>query len=267
MPLTQMFRPERTLIGMVHAMAFPGTPYAGADPEYIAAQAAREAQILVEAGFDTVIIENMHDRPYVHGGRLGPEIVAGMTRVGLEVASAVDATIGVQILSGGTVQALAVAQAIGGAFIRCENFVYAHVADEGLLPEAEAGRLLRERSRLGAQRVAVYADIKKKHASHAITADIGIEDAAHAAAFFGADGLVVTGAWTARPADPADADRARRAGGLPVLVGSGVTAENVNELLDAADGVIVGSSIKIDGQWENPVDPARAGALVKAARG
>jgi hypothetical protein len=101
--------------------------------------------ILADAGFDAIIIENMHDAPYVHGDRLGPEIVAAMTRVGTEVASAVSCPLGVQILSGGNRHALAVAQSIGGSFIRCENFVYAHVADEGLLPEAEAGPLLRYR--------------------------------------------------------------------------------------------------------------------------
>jgi membrane complex biogenesis BtpA family protein len=252
---------------MVHVGALPGTPRHEAPVAHLASVAAEEARVLIEAGFDAVIIENMHDRPYVHGDRLGPEIVAGMTRVGTEVASAIQSPIGVQILSGGNRHALAVAQSIGGSFIRCENFVYAHVADEGLLAEAEAGALLRERRRLGAEYIGVWTDIKKKHASHALTADIGIEDAAHAAAFFGADGLIVTGAWTGRPADPGEARRAKEASGLPVLIGSGVTPENVAAMLDAADGVIVGSSIKHDGRWSNPVDPRRAEQLVRAAKG
>lgn len=257
---------DRTLIGMVHVGALPGTPRHEAPIEHLAAQASIEARVLLDAGFDAVLIENMHDRPYVHGDRLGPEIVAGMTRVGVEVASTSDSPLGVQILSGGNRQALAVALAIGAAFIRCENFVYAHVADEGLLAEAEAGALLRERKRIGAEHVAILADIKKKHASHAITADISIEDAAHAAAFFGADALVVTGAWTGQPADPDDARRAREASGLPVVIGSGVTAENIAAMLDAADAVIVGSSIKHGGVWSNTVDPKRAEHTVRSAR-
>jgi membrane complex biogenesis BtpA family protein len=214
------FTRRNALIGMVHVGALPGTPrHAGAGVEHLAAVAADEARILEDAGFDAIIIENMHDAPYVHGDRLGPEIVASMTRVGTEVASAVSCPIGVQILSGGNRHALAVAQSIGGSFIRCENFVYAHVADEGLLPDAEAGPLLRYRASIGADRetghVAVFADIKKKHASHAISADISVADAAHAAAFFGADGLIVTGAWTGRAADPADARAAKEASGSP----------------------------------------------------
>lgn len=266
---TARFRPDRTLIGMVHVGALPGTPKHDTPIEHLAARAATEARALVDAGFHAVIIENMHDRPYVHGAALGPEIVAAMTRAGTQVAAEIHnqdgPPLGVQILSGGNRPAIAAALAIGASFIRCENFVYAHVADEGLLPEAEAGGLLRYRKSIGAEHVSVFADIKKKHASHAITADISVEDAAHAAAFFGADGLIITGLWTGRAADPADAKAARSASGLPVLIGSGVTESNVAEMLDAADGVIVGSSIKVDGKWENPVDPGRAAALVRAA--
>lgn len=266
MPTTPDGLFNRTLIGMVHVGALPGTPHHATPVEHLASSAGDEARTLIEAGFDAIIIENMHDRPYVHGDRLGPEIVAGMTRVGTEIASITKAPIGVQILSGGNRHALAVAQAIGASFIRCENFVYAHVADEGLHTEAEAGALLRERRRLEAEGVAICADIKKKHASHAITADISIEDAAHAAAFFGADALIVTGSWTGVAADPDDARRAKAASGLPVLVGSGVTPDNIGAMLDHADAVIVGSWIKQDGNWSNPVDPQRAEQLVRAAR-
>ena len=267
MPTTPVFSPSNALIGMVHVGALPGTPHHQASLEQLAQTAAAEAAVLADAGFDAIIIENMHDAPYVHGGRLGPEIVAAMTRVGTEVASSGTCPIGVQILSGGNRHALAVALSIGGAFIRCENFVYAHVADEGLLPEAEAGPLLRYRKSIDAERVSIFADIKKKHASHAVTGDISVADAAHAAKFFGADGLIITGAWTGTAADPADARAAKEASGLPVLIGSGVTESNVHDMLAVADGVIVGSSIKHGGDWSNPVSAAKAAALVAAARG
>ena len=251
MPMTPVFTPNRSLIGMVHVGALPGTPkHDGESIEVLAQAAANEAMILADAGFDAVMIENMHDTPYVHGDRLGPEIVASMTRIGTEVASSVSLPIGVQILSGGARHAVAVAQSIGGSFIRCENFVYAHVADEGLLPEAEAGGLLRYRKTIAAEEVRIFADIKKKHASHAISADISVADAAHAAAYFGADGLIITGAWTGREADPSDAKAAKEASGLPVLIGSGVTEANISQMLEHADGVIVGSSIKENGRWQ-----------------
>lgn len=259
--------PKQALIGMIHVRPTPASPgNTGESVEMLSAVASQEARILADTGFDAVIIENMHDAPYVHGDRLGPEVVSAMTRVGLEVQHTIELPIGVQILSGGNRQALAVAQSIGGGFIRCENFVFAHVADEGLLGEAEAGALLRYRRSIDAQSIRVFCDIKKKHASHAITADIPLDECIHAAEFFGADGIIITGASTGRPADLADVAEARRATSLPLLIGSGVTPESAPALLKHADALIVGSAIKADGRWSNPIDPARCEAMVKSVR-
>jgi predicted TIM-barrel enzyme len=113
----------------------------------------------------------------------------------------------------------------------------------------------------------VYCDIKKKHASHALTADLGLGEVAEAAAFFGADGLIVTGTATGRPTAVADVREVREACDLPVLVGSGVTPESAGGLLEHADALIVGSWIKSGGSWKNPVDPERAGRMAQACRG
>jgi membrane complex biogenesis BtpA family protein len=259
---------------MVHLRALPGTPRAEINASEISRIAAEEARVLIDAGFDALIVENMHDAPYVHAGVDGrghpPETVAATTRCALAVRKEVGGKlpIGVQVLSGGNREALAIALACELEFIRCENFVFSHVADEGLLARAEAGPLLRYRRSIGAERVRVFCDLKKKHASHALTADVSLADAAHAAEFFGADGLIVTGIATGRAASPQDVAEVREASKLPVLVGSGVTPENAGELFDAgADGLIVGSSIKRGGLWSNPIDPKRCRALVKACKG
>jgi membrane complex biogenesis BtpA family protein len=260
-------RGPKKLIGMVHLGASPGTPFATHTPDRIVGQAVLEARVLADAGFDGIILENMHDAPYVHGEDLGPEVVAVMARTLAAVRGAVGVPVGVQILSGGNRAALACAHACGGSFIRCENFVFSHVADEGLLAKAEAGGLLRYRRAIGAEGVPVYCDIKKKHASHALTADLGLGDVAEAAAFFGADGLIVTGTATGRPTAVADVREVREACDLPVLVGSGVTPESAGGLLEHADALIVGSWIKSGGSWKNPVDPERAGRMAQACRG
>ena len=256
---------ERALIGMVHIGALPGTPRHTLKVDQLVAQAAIEARQLEDAGFDAIMIENMHDVPYMHGHH-GPEITAAMTRVASEVRAVVDLPLGVQILSGGQAEALATAQAAGGSFIRCENFVYAHVADEGLLSEACAGELLRYRRSIGAEQIAICCDLKKKHASHAITADMALGEMVHAAEFFGADAVIVTGGFTGQPVDEHEFREVCDAATVPVIVGSGVNASSVGPLLSHADCVIVGSSIKYDGTWRNPVDPGRAAALVKAAK-
>jgi membrane complex biogenesis BtpA family protein len=257
---------RKLLIGMVHVGALPGTPHVSKDIATLVSEASRDASILRDAGFDAVIVENMHDAPYLHGVQ-GPEIVASMTRVALAVREAVpELQLGIQILSGGAKEALAIALAVGGSFIRVENFVFAHVADEGLLERAEAGPLLRYRRAIGAQKIHLYADIKKKHASHAITNDVSLAESVEAAMFFGADGVIVTGAATGKPAALADVQAAKAASNKPVLVGSGANAKNAAALLTHADGLIVGSSIKVAGTWTNPVDPARAKEFIKAAR-
>jgi membrane complex biogenesis BtpA family protein len=260
-------RNARLLIGMVHTHALPGSPFARESLDEIAKAAAAEARMLKDTGFDGLILENMHDRPFVnHPHADSPATTAAMTRVALEVRAAVGGAflMGIQILSRGERQALAVALACGASFIRCENFVFAHVADEGLMPDAAAGPLLRYRRTIGAEHIAVYADLKKKHASHAITADTTLAQAAQAADFFSADGVIVTGTATGQPADLRDVAEVRRATQLPVLVGSGVTPPQVKPLLGSADALIVGSYIKQGGVWSNPVDPVRCREIVNA---
>jgi hypothetical protein len=255
------------LIGMVHAGATPGSPRSRRGVRALAEQAAAEAAILVAAGFDGVIVENMHDAPYVNGPH-DPATTAAMTRCVHAVRERVpDATLGVQVLSRGEREALAIAHACGAQFVRCENFVFAHVADEGLMAQAAAGPLLRYRQAIGASTIKVYADIQKKHASHALTADLTLADWAKGAEFFGADGVIVTGAATGQATDPEDVRTVRTATKLPVLVGSGVTPADARSLLQNADALIVGSWIKKGGDWKNPVDAERAKRLVHAVRG
>ena len=256
----------RGIVGMVHVGALPGTPRAALAPRELVAQAVREARVLREAGFDAVMIENMHDRPYLGGG-IGPEVTACMSAVAAAVRAAVaDAPVGVQVLGGGAREAVAVAHAAGLDFVRAENFVFAHVADEGLMAEAAAGPLLRFRRSIGADRVLVLADIKKKHASHAITADADIAAFARAAEFFLADGVIVTGTETGAAVDERELAAVRAATRLPVLTGSGADPSSVARLLAVADAVIVGSWIKEGGNWENAVCARRAGEFAQAAR-
>lgn len=252
---------------MVHVGALPGTAAARAPVSQIGEQAAAEARVLAEGGFDAILLENMHDAPYL-ARHVGPEVVAGMTAAGLAIRQAVgDAfPLGVQVLAGANTAAIGVAQAIGASFIRAEGFVFAAIADEGLLGEADAGPLLRYRRAIGAEHIAIYADIKKKHSSNALTADVSLGETAAAAEFLRADGVVVTGTATGRPAAERDIREAKDACSLPVLVGSGVTHETVRDTLGISDAVIVGSALKHDGDWRNPPDPRRVARFIEAAR-
>lgn len=251
------------LLGMVHVKALPGTPFHTEAIEKIVETAVKEAELYQIAGFDGILLENMHDRPYLKG-KVGPEITAGMTRVATEVKRKVGSNfpVGIQILAGANIEALAVAHLSGCDFIRAEGCVFAHVADEGLI-EACAGELLRERSRIGAERIRIWTDIQKKHSAHAITSDLSLEDWVHGAEFFGIDGVIVTGSATGKAASKTEVAQARKAGRLPVIVGSGLTAKNAGDYAQA-DAWIIGSSMKYDGFWENPIDPDRLKAMVAA---
>jgi hypothetical protein len=257
--------PDKALIGMIHVAALPGAPRHALPPEEIAARAAGEAVLLSDLGFDALMVENTHDVPYLRRA-VGPETVAAMTLVAQAVRGASSLPLGVQILAGANRAALAVAHAAGAAFIRAEGFIFAAVADEGLLEEADAGPLLRYRRALGATEIGILADIKKKHSAHAITADVDVGEMAAAAELCGADGVIVSGVATGRPIRIDDLGTARVATALPLIVGSGVTPESVADLFAYADALIVGSWFKQGGHWSNPPDPSRAAELVAAVR-
>lgn len=259
--VASMFGAPRALIGAIHVGGLPGTPRAQGSVDALAEAAAEEARRYRAAGFHGLIIENMHDRPYLKGA-VGPEVVAAMVAVGREVRRAAPLPLGVQVLAGANREALAVALACGACFVRVEGFVFAHVADEGLI-EASAGELLRYRRAIGAEDVRVFADVKKKHAAHALTADVDLVETAHAAEFFLADAVIVTGVASGRPTQPAEVAAVAAAVSVPTLVGSGVNADNIREY-PTADAFIVGTWLKLDGVWSNALDPARLQLLVRA---
>jgi membrane complex biogenesis BtpA family protein len=258
-----IFGVRRALIGVIHLQALPGTPGNTLDVAGITSRAVEDALIYRDAGYDGLLIENTHDRPYLKVD-VGPEVAAAVAVVGAEVRRATALPLGIQILAGANTSAVAAALACGASFVRVEGFVFAHVADEGLI-ESSAGALLRYRRAIGAGHVKVFADVKKKHSAHAITADVDIVETAKAAVFFQADGVIVSGISTGEPAEPDDVRSVGRAVSSPTLVGSGITVENLG-CYPEADAFIVGSSIKRGGLWSNPIDIERARALVHAFR-
>ncbi|ROT81526.1 putative uncharacterized protein F13E9.13, mitochondrial-like [Penaeus vannamei] len=205
------------VIGMIHVKALPGTPLNRHGINELVEMARQEAFAYKEAG--------------------------------VEVRSIIPKRIpcGIQILAGGNKEALAVGKACGLQFIRAECFVFSHVADEGLM-NACAGPLLRYRRSIGAEDVLVFTDIKKKHSAHSITSDVGIADTAEAAKFFLADGVILTGSATGQEADHRQLENVISKVDLPVLIGSGVTSDNVHKYMDA-HGFIVGSHFKTGGSW------------------
>jgi len=255
MSFLQDIKKKKMIIGMVHAQALPGTPNNKYSISEIISQAVQEAKLYVQFGLDAIILENMHDVPYLNK-EVGPEIIASMTTIAAEVNKNISIPCGVQILAGANKEALAAAHATGCEFIRVEGFVYSHIADEGLM-HACAGELIRYRKAIGAENIAVFADIKKKHSSHSITADLDMTDFAEACKFFLADGIILTGKSTSQETDVNELKKVRETSDLPILIGSGITLDNIVKYWKLANGFIVGSHFKEEGNWQNSVSADR----------
>jgi membrane complex biogenesis BtpA family protein len=253
--MTSLFANPKPIIGVIHVGALPGTPRSSQTVSQLGNQAKEEARVYRECGVDGLIIENMHDVPYLKG-EVGPEIVAAMTAIGIEVKAECGLPVGIQILAGANIQAMAVAHAAGLDFIRAEGYAYAHVADEGII-EASAAKLLRYRKLIGAESVQVWADVKKKHSAHAITADVSLGQTAETVEFMNADCVIVTGSVTGEAPQITDVKEAKSHCHLPVMLGSGISEANIDQFYKEADGFIIGSSFKVDGLWSNTVDPVR----------
>jgi membrane complex biogenesis BtpA family protein len=251
-------------IGAIHVHALPGAAGYSGNMEHIINTALSDAIAYQKAGADAVIIENMHDVPYLKG-YVEVETIAAMAVVASAIKRECQMPIGIQILAGANIEALAVAHSCDLDFIRVEGFVYAHIGDEGI-HEASAAQIVRKRAAIRAEKVRIFADIKKKHSSHAITEDISLVETATTAEFFKADGVIVTGLRTG-DAPPANAvSEVKAAVKIPVLVGSGVTPDNIGNYARYADGVIFGTYAKFDGNWINDVDSERVKRLVEAAK-
>ncbi len=246
---------NKSVIGMVHVQALPGTPKNRMKLNEIIQRAINDAKLLEQGGVDAIMIENMHDRPYLNR-KAGPEIVAAMTAVAVSLRKEVSVPLGIQILAGANREALSVAMAANFEFIRAEGFVFGHLADEGMM-NSDAAELLRFRKNIGAAHIQIFTDIKKKHSSHALSADVSLAETAKAAEFFLSDGVIVTGPATGEQASKEELIAVKGTVQTPVLIGSGIDTKNISEFWNLADGFIVGSSLKADGKWENDVDPAR----------
>lgn len=262
--MKSVFSIKRPVIGMIHVGALPGTPSSRTDVATLAMQAAAEAVVYKKSGVDAVMLENMHDVPYLRG-TVGPEIVAAMTRVADAVKTVFVGPVGIQVLAAANREALAIALVAELSFIRAEGFVFAHVADEGFIQSCAAD-LLRYRRQIGADHVQVWADIKKKHSSHAITADISLAATAEAAEFMQADAVIVTGGVTGEPPTEDDVKAAKDGASLPVVLGSGIGPDNITDFWPYADAFIIGTAFKKSGDWRNPPDPRRIVQFMKIVK-
>ena len=255
--IEEIFGRPKALIGMIHCPPFPGAPrYRGQTMDQIYDTCLRDAEALIGGGLHGLIVENHGDIPFSKPEDIGPETPAFLAVVTDRVRRAVGVPIGINVLANAPLPALAAAVAGGADFIRVNQWANAYVANEGFM-EGRAGEAMRYRSLLRAEHIRIFADAHVKHGSHAIMADRSVPELTRDLAFFDADCVIATGQRTGHSASLNEIDEIAGATHLPVLVGSGVTEDNIVTILSRTNGVIVASSLKEGGVWWNPVDPAR----------
>ncbi len=246
---------------MIALPPLPGAPGHAGNETRIVRHALSDLRHYSEAGVDAVVIENSHDLPYIKPP-LPARAVEVLKTVAFEVRSRFRGPIGIQVLESANETALEIAHRADLDFVRVEAYVFAHVGGAGII-EGCAGKLLRQRAQLGCQHIKVFADLKKKHCSHALTGDLDIVDELKQAEFFLVDGVIVTGTRTTEPPAPSQLRRVKKNARVPVVIGSGLTSENIKSYFSFADGFIVGSTFREDGRFLAPLAPKRLESFMK----
>jgi membrane complex biogenesis BtpA family protein len=252
----------KPMIGMIQVRALAGSSrYRGESLAAVIEDALAQADVLRAAGFEMLMVQNLGDLPVTH--QAAPVQIAWMTRIAHELRHATNAPLGLNLLENDVEAMFAVASAAQLDFVRIKVFVGAMVTPSGI----ESGRAfeaIRARSAWRADDVAIFADVHDRTAMPVASAGL-VDDVRAAFAIGGADGIVLTGRShadtmamlaEARAAFPTQ----------PMLVGGGVGAANVAEIASLADGAIVSSALKQDGDLFGELDAERARAFVAAAR-
>jgi len=251
----------KAVIGMIHIPALPGSPGFGGNLDSIYETILHDARALEAGGVHGLMMENFGDIPF-YPGRVPPYVVAQMTAIAIEVRRAVKLPLGINVLRNDGLSALAIAVASGANFIRVNVLSGARVCDQGLL-QGIAHDLLRERSLLKAGHIQILADVDVKHSAPLAARPIAdeVDDTIHRGL---ADGVIVSGAGTGKPTDLAKLQAVKAAAGsTPVYIGSGVKAETIGTFLPHADGFIVGTAFKENGDVANLVEVQRVRELIK----
>lgn len=262
-PFDQLFGKKKIVIGMVHLKALPGAPRYENNMPAVVDAALADAAALEQGGVDGIMVENFFDAPFFKD-RVPPETVAAMARVVTTVRQNTKIPLGVNVLRNDGMSALAIAAACDAQFVRINIVSWAMLTDQGII-EGRAAELARYRKMLGANTL-IFTDCLTKHAEPLapmqmewVALDTWERGGAHA--------LVISGKATGYATDLGDVIAARKGvPDAPLLIGSGVTVENVLDFMPVVDGMLVGTSLKVDGRVENVVETARVRAVVEKVR-
>ncbi|MEQ8995767.1 MAG: BtpA/SgcQ family protein [Coleofasciculus sp. B1-GNL1-01] len=263
MNLQQIFKTPNPIIGVVHLLPLPTSPRWGGSLKAVIDRAEQEATALASGGVDGVIVENFFDAPFTKN-QVDPAVVSAMTLIMGRLMNLVTLPVGINVLRNDAQSAIAIASCVQAQFIRVNVLTGVMATDQGLI-EGQAYELLRYRRELGSD-VQILADVLVKHGRPLGSPNLttAVQETIERGL---ADGVILSGWATGSPPSLEDLELASAAAnGTPVFIGSGANWENIPTLMQAADGVIVSSSLKRRGRIEQPIDPIRVSQFVEAAR-
>lgn len=263
----RLFGTVKPVIGMVHLGALPGAPLydAAAGLDGLLSAARADLAALQAAGFDAVMFGNENDRPYEF--RVDAASTATMAYLIGRLRDEITVPFGVNVLWD-PMSTVALAAATGAAFVR-EIFTGTYASDMGPWTP-DAGAAMRYRNHLGRADLAMFYNVSAEFADSLDRRPL--PDRARSAAFSSIpDAVLVSGQITGEAAALSDIEAVKRVlPDLPVMANTGVRHDTVADVLRVADGCVVGSALKVDGNTWKAVDADRAAdfmARARAARG
>jgi membrane complex biogenesis BtpA family protein len=254
MPFDFFSARAKVVIAMAHIGALPGAPLYDADGgmDRLIEAVARDVEKLQQGGVHAIMFGNENDRPYRFSAT--PEALAAMTAVVMAIKPSLKVPFGVNYLWDPSAS-VAIACATGAAFAR-EIFTGLFASDMGLWRPNAADALALRRN-LGRPDLKLLFNINAEFASSLDSRPIELR--AKSAVFSSlADAILVSGPLTGHAVDASDLKKVREAvPGTPLFANTGVRIDNVREIFAIADGCVIGTHFKIDGDTWNAVDGKR----------
>ncbi len=243
---------EKPIIGMVHLLPLPSSPFFKGSIEEIYDRALQDAYALKNGGIDALIVENGNDGPAQIEENVDLAVISSMSVICKKIVEAVDIPVGVNVVANATDADLAICKASGARFIRATSWANGYFSKTGFVLPTSA-KTLRYQKSIAANDVTIMADVQVKNGSHLFISDKTILEQVNDLRSCGADYVIITGNSTGVEPDFEQLVEIKNKCKIPVIIGSGANTDNIARFLDYCDGVIIGTYFKEHRLMNEPV--------------
>jgi uncharacterized protein len=254
---------NKPIIAMCHLLALPGDPNYNKERgmDFIIENAIKDLNSLQSGGVDAVMFSNEFSLPYLT--EVEVETVASMARIIGEIKSYIKIPFGVNVLWDAK-KTLDLAVATDAQFAR-EIFTGVYSSDFGLW-NTNVGETIRHQHQIGAEKVKLIYNIVPEASSYLGNRDI-CEIAKTTIFNCNPDAICVSGITAGEQLDIQIIEKIKEL--IPntiVLNNTGMNINNLDKILSIADGAIVGTAFKYDGNFMEHVDKNRVKDFMDAVK-